>query len=72
MEVISMKVFATVMKILAVLAVIAGIVYVVATFGDRIVEWAKNLWLKIRFCNCCDDDCCCEGAVQASDVDFEA
>ena len=63
-----MKVFATVMKILAVLAVIAGIVYTVATYGDKIVAWAKNLWTK--YFDCCCDDCCCDEI--ASAADFEA
>ena len=31
----------TILKILAVLAAIAGIVYVIATYGDKIVAWAK-------------------------------
>lgn len=58
-----MKVFNTVMKILAALAVVAGIVYVVATYGDKIVAWAKNLfnWCKEKCCCCCcGDDCCCD------------
>lgn len=33
----------TVLKILTALAAIAGIVYAVATYGDRIVAWAKRL-----------------------------
>lgn len=33
----------TILKILAVLAAIAGIVYVIATYGDKIVAWAKKL-----------------------------
>ena len=45
-----MKVFNIVIKILAALAVIAGIVYVVATYGDKIVAWAKGLWAKISSC----------------------
>lgn len=38
-----MKAFGTVLKILAALAAIAGIIYVVATYGDRMVAWARNL-----------------------------
>lgn len=59
-----MKVFSTIMKIVAALAAIAGIVYVVATYGDKIVAWAKKI-LRISedycCCDCCceDDDCCC-------------
>ena len=81
-----MKVLNTVLKILAALAVVAGIVYVVATYGDKIVCWAKNLfnWCKDKCCCCCGDDCCCEpsdveaealteeeAALQANEADFE-
>ncbi len=38
-----MKAFWTVMKILAVLASVAGIIYVIAAYGDRIVAWARKL-----------------------------
>ena len=81
-----MKVFSTIMKIVAVLAAIAGIVYVVATYGDKIVAWAKKV-LRISEdycccedcccdddCCCTEDDCCCEEAVEvveAEDKDFE-
>ena len=78
-----MKVFNTVLKILAALAVIAGIVYVVATYGEKIVAWAKSLmyWCKEKCCCCCcGDDCCCEAveaeaaedAAAADEADFEA
>lgn len=69
-----MKTFANIMKIVAALAVIAGIVYVVATYGDKIVAWAKNLWDKYGWGCCCGDNCCCESenAVQADALDFEA
>ena len=60
-----MKTFATIMKIVAALAAIAGIVYVVATYGDKIVAWAKGLLGKCSCCCedeccCCEEDCCCE------------
>ena len=62
-----MKVFGTIMKILVALAAIAGAVYAVATYGDKIVAWAKNLLGKCccdECCccedDCCEDDCCCE------------
>lgn len=76
-----MKVFWTVMKVLAALAVIAGIVYVVATYGDKIVAWAKGLISRCKaecdiFCD--DEDCegceCCCGEVTeitAEENDFE-
>ena len=55
-----MKLFRSVMKVLAALAAVAGVVYVVATYGDKIVAWAKKLLSKFSCCECCcDDDCCC-------------
>ena len=60
-----MKIFNTIMKILAALAAVAGAVYLIATYGDKIVAWAK----KMLNCSCCcdeecccgEEDCCCEG-----------
>lgn len=45
-----MKTFNTVMKVLAVLAAVAGAIYVIAAFGDKIVAWAK------RVIGCCPWD----------------
>lgn len=73
-----MKVFNAILKVLAVLAAIAGVVYVVATYGDKIVAWAKKM---LGCCNCdcdCDCDCECEDAPAedaepaAEEKDFEA
>ena len=33
----------TALKVLSALAAVAGVVYVVATYGDKIVAWAKNI-----------------------------
>lgn len=56
-----MKAFKVIAKIVVALAAIAGVVYVVATYGDRIVAWARGL---LNRCNCCCDcdceDCDCE------------
>lgn len=41
-----MKAFETVVKLVTALAAVAGAVYVVATYGDKIVAWAKNLISK--------------------------
>ena len=68
-----MKVFSTIAKIVVILAAIAGAVYVVATYGDQIVAWAKNLLSKFSCC-CCDCDCCdAEGdeIAPACECDFE-
>ena len=35
------------LKVLSALAAIAGVVYVIAAYGDKIVAWAKKL------CPCC-------------------
>ena len=37
------NVFATIMKVITTIAAIIGIIYVVAVYGDRIVNWAKGL-----------------------------
>lgn len=59
-----MKIFSNVMKILAALATIAGVVYLIATYGDKIVAWAKKLLNCSCCCGeeecCCGDDCCCD------------
>lgn len=44
----------TALKVLTALAAVVGAVYVVATYGDKIVEWAKNLLASCPFCN---NDC---------------
>ena len=54
-----MKIFNLALKIVAALAVVAGIVYVVATYGDKIVAWAKGLWAKFG--------CCCNTAPEEVD-----
>ena len=63
-----MKTFANIMKVLTALAAIAGAVYVIATYGDKIVAWAKKLLAQCP-CKCnvedcadceCECDCQCE------------
>lgn len=49
----------TVLKVLTALAAVAGTVYVIATYGDKIVAWAKKL---LAACPCCSGACECEGA----------
>ena len=44
-----MKAFSVIAKIIGALVLIAGAVYVVATYGDKIVAWAKS----ILPCKCC-------------------
>ena len=54
----------TVLKILTALAAIAGTVYVIATYGDKIVAWAKKI---LAACPCCNDTCECEGECECGD-----
>ncbi len=46
-----MKAFNVVVKVLVVLAAVAGAVYIAATYGDKIVAWAKR---TLRSCKCRD------------------
>lgn len=41
----------TVMKILTALAAVIGAAYVIATYGDQIVTWAKKLLSRCPKCN---------------------
>lgn len=52
-----MKTANIIIKIVAALAAVAGVVFVIATYGDKIVAWAK----KMLGCCPCDGECeCCE------------
>ena len=64
-----MKIAATIGKILAAVAAIAGAVYLIATYGDAIVAWAK----KFLGCTCCcDEECeCCENGECTCEEDCE-
>lgn len=53
-----MKTFALVAKILAALAAAAGVVFIVATYGDKIVAWCKEMLAK----------CPCANPVEAEPV----
>ena len=56
-----MKLFSTITKLLVALAAVAGVVYVLATYGDKLVAWAKNLLNSCKCCCCgCDCDCDCD------------
>ena len=47
-----MKAFTIIMKILAAAAAIVGAVYVAATYGDKIVAWAKKM---LPCCPACEE-----------------
>ena len=56
-----MKTVSVILKVVAALAAVAGVVYVVATYGDKIVAWAKKLLGCSCDCDCdCDSECECE------------
>ena len=67
-----MKTINAIVKILAAIATIAGAVYLIATYGDKIVAWAKKLLASCPCtcnvddcadCECeCECECCCEKA----------
>ena len=68
-----MKTFSTILKVLAILAAIVGIVYVAATYGERIVAWARRALDKLRGKTyCCYDPDFAEADADAAEVDFEA
>lgn len=58
-----MKAFTIIMKVLAAAAAVVGAVYVAATYGDKIVAWAKKLL------PCCP---ACEETEEAPAVEEEA
>ena len=51
-----MKVFNTIVKIFVALAAIAGAVYVIATYGEQIVAWAKKVLASLPKCPLCEED----------------
>lgn len=51
-----MKAFAVIAKILAALATVIGAIYLLATYGDKIVEWCKNLMASLPEISCFDPD----------------
>ena len=42
-------------KILTALAAIAGVVYIVATYGEQIVAWAKKIMNSLPQCPSCEE-----------------
>ena len=50
-----MKVANTIIKILTALAAVAGVVYIVATYGEQIVAWCKKTLEKLPKCPKCEE-----------------
>ena len=51
-----MKIFANVVKVLTALAAIAGAIYVVATYGEQIVAWAKKVLASFPCPKCQEEE----------------
>lgn len=62
-----MKVFSTIVKIGVAVAAVAGAVYAAATYGDKIVAWAKNLLSRCK----CGGKCCCKNASEPEEEPVE-
>ena len=70
-----MKTVNTIIKIVTALAAVAGAIYLIATYGDKIVAWAKKL-LDTCPCKCnCDiedcADCDCQADCPCAEIDDE-
>ena len=66
-----MKTVNTIVKILSALAAVAGVVYIIATYGEQITAWAKKTLASLPKCPCCKDDAAEEEAT-AEDAAEEA
>lgn len=54
LEVYTMKTLNVILKIVTALATIAGAIYIVATYGEEIVAWAKRLLASMPKCPKCE------------------
>lgn len=45
-----------VIKILTALATVAGAIYIIATYGEQIVAWAKKMWNCLPQCPACEEE----------------
>lgn len=50
-----MKAMNTIIKILTALAVVAGVVYIVAAYGEQIVAWCKKALESLPKCPKCEE-----------------
>ena len=67
-----MKTFMLILKILAILLAVAGVIFVVATYGDKIVAWFKKILRKTKpiYSNKRNFECDCFEEGEGSDADF--
>ncbi len=50
-----MKALNTIVKILTAVATVAGVVYIVATYGEQIVAWCKKTLASLPKCPACEE-----------------
>ena len=63
-----MKAMNTIIKILTALAAVAGVIYIVATYGEQIVAWCKKTLESFPKCPCCVKDEADEEAAPAEEA----
>ena len=73
-----MKNFALIAKIVTAIAAIVGFAYIIATYGEQIIAWAKKL-LNSCPCHCTAEDCAnceceldCPIAEETEEDEFES
>lgn len=49
-----MKTLNAIVKVVTALAAVAGAVYIIATYGEQIVAWAKKILSSLPKCPCCE------------------
>ena len=57
-----------IVKILTALATVAGIIYIVATYGEQIVAWCKKTLASFPKCPCCEKEEAAEEAAPAEEA----
>lgn len=63
-----MKILSAIAKVVTAVAFIAGVVYLIATYGDKLVAWAK----KLLPCNKCEGEVVEETEETEAPADEEA
>lgn len=59
-----MKAMNTIIKILTALAAVAGVIYIMATYGEQIVAWCKKTLANLPKCPSCEADEAVEEVVE--------
>ena len=60
-----------IIKILTALATVAGAVYIIATYGEQIVAWCKQIWAKMPKCPGCEEAEVVESEEETAEVTEE-